>query len=370
MQTPSISSTSFLFVITAAACGSPHSYAQEPPPEPARSARLQALHAAGVTAPLELYPIRVLGRPSANVADALGLALERMGMSELRPAGNTFDAGDAGWQAIPTRFGAHVRAARKDETAPRHALYAEFLGDPQQGPTEVRFVIVDGTGEIVVLDRQTPADAAFQRTAGRDPDPLGCSRLVAERVFELADWQQVPGGVRDGRYADVWRQKSGAPDAAALAAMKQRAAALARELGKTRLAVLPTLWPIADERNTQRFADTLRAELGCSAATSAPAELEVAPASNQQKRLWDLARAAQAALKAHPVDADYVVAADMAVAPDGKRGFVDVVVLTRAGDVVVADFQNDQHALFQQQAPKTLADCERLVALRLRSLLR
>lgn len=362
--------TVLFLTIAAAACGSPHSFAQEPPADPARSARLKTLHDAGVTAPIALYPIRVLGRPSTNVADALGLALERMGMAAVEPAGAAFDAGDAAWDAVPTRFGASVRAARRDGAAPRHALYAEFLGDPQQGPTEVRFVVVDGNGEVVLVDRQTPQDRAFQRTAGRDPDPLGCSRLVAERLFELADWQQVPGGIENGRYAQLWRQKAGAPDAAELAAMKQRADALARDLGKARLAVLTPLWHEHDEVDTQRFADALRTELGCLTAAPAAGALEVAPASNQQKRLWDLAKAAQAALKAHPIDADYAVAADMGLAPGGKSGFVNVVVLTHGGDVVVADFQNDQHRSFQAAAPKTLADCERLAARQLRSLLR
>lgn len=358
-----------LLVTAAAACGSPHPFAQEPPVDAGRTARLQALHEAGVAAPIDLYPIRVLGRPSTNVADALGLALERMGLSDLQPAGATFDVADAAWDDLPTRFGAHVRAARKDGPQ-RLALYAEFLGDPQQGPTEVRFVVVDSNGEVVAVDRQTPADPAFRRTASRDPDPLGCSQLVAERLFELAGWQRVPGGVDNGRFAELWRQKSGAPDAGAIAAMKRRAANLARNLGEARLAVLPPLWPTKGDVNAQRFADTLRGALGCRDAAPAAADLELAPTSNQQQRLWGLAKAAQAALKAQPINADYAVAAEMAVAPTGERGFVDVVVLNRDGDVVVADFQNDQHAMFRAESPRTLADCERLVARRLRALLR
>jgi hypothetical protein len=45
-------------------------------------------------------------------------------------------------------------------------------------------------------------------------------------------------------------------------------------------------------------------------------------------------------------------------------------VLTKAGELVLAEFQNDQHPLFQQHAPKTLADGERLAVAMLARALR
>lgn len=356
------------FLSLSAATGS--AYAQAP--DAAAAARRELLQKAGVAAPLTLYAPRVLDRPDANVAEALGLVLERYGMSDLQVAVKVFTPGDVAWEAVPALFAAHVKQAVGEGEPKRHHLYAQFLGDPRRGPTEVRFVVADATGAVAMLDRQTPADATFQRTAGRDPDPLGCSTLVAERLFELAGWQKVPGGVRGGKFAERWRLRSGAPDQNERAAIARRLDALRTRLAEARIAVLPPLWqPAPDGESAKRIADRLREQLGCQATVvAAVAPLEVAPSANQQKRLWDLAAALRVALGRQPIDGDYALAADMGLSPDGKKGFVNVVVLTKAGEVVVADFQNDQHPLFQAEAPKALQDGEKFAVARLRQLLR
>ena len=65
-----------------------------------------------------------------------------------------------------------------------------------------------------------------------------------------------------------------------------------------------------------------------------------------------------------------VLAVDIGLAPGGKAGFVDLVVVDRAGAVVLADFQNDQHAAFRRRAPTDLATAEAVATDRLRELLR
>ncbi|MFY9344975.1 MAG: hypothetical protein WAT39_20955 [Planctomycetota bacterium] len=342
--------------------------AQEPG-DAGRDARVERLRAAGVAAPLTLFPIRVLGKTNANVAEALGLVLERHGMPDLQVADQPFDPATAEWAAVPAAFGAHVRGLAA-ATPPRHSLYAEFLGDPKQGPTEVRFIVVDPQGEVVLVDRQTPTDATFQRTAGRDPDPLGCATLVGERLFELANWRKVKGGVRDGKFAARWQQKSGAPDKKERAAMDKRLAAARAGLATASFAVFSPLWGNAGDVDAVRFVEAVAKGLGCKAAAPVAGTLTVAPASNQQKRLFDLAAAVKAALGKQPIDADYAVAMDCGLDPAGKSGFVNLVVLTKAGELVLADYQNDQHPLFQQHAPKVLADGEKLAVARLVALLK
>ena len=336
----------------------------------ALAARRDGLQRAGVKAPLTLYPVRVLGRADANIADVLGLTLERQGMPDLQVAALPFEPGDTTWEQLPARFGAHVAAAAKAGEPARHALYAEYLGDPRKGPTEVRFVVVDAAGELVLVDRQTPADAAFQRTAGRDPDPLGCSRLCAERLFELAHWQPVAGGVVDGKFAARWQQKSGAPAPAERAAMDRRLAALRRGLGTAHLVVLPTVWPGDGVPDAARLAQQIGEQVGGKAVTAGSLKLEVAPTSNQQQRLWSLAKALLQAQQKAPLDADMVVVADIGLAPEGRSGYVNVVVVDRTGAVVLADCQNDQHDAFRRRAPKTLAAAELVAVDRLRTLLR
>ncbi len=344
------------------------SCAQVPPPS---SPTAKALHEAGLTAPLTIYPVRVLGRANTDVADALGLVLEKSGMGELTVAPTAFEPeAKATWEEAANAFGAQVRAAAAK--APRWSLYAEFLGDPKSGPTEVRFVVVDAAGEVALLDRQTPADKTFRRTAGRDPDPLGCSTLVAERVFELAQWKKLPGGVPDGRFAELWRTKSGAPDKAGFAAMRRRQHELRADLGKATVAVYaPLTSQAADAASAGRIATLIASELGCRAHAVADAPtLAVLPSSNQQKRLWDLAAALQKQVQAQPPQASYALVAEINLRAEGGAQSVNIVLCTQAGEVVIADFQNDQHPMFAGREPKTIEDAEKLIAARLVRLLK
>lgn len=336
--------------------------------DPAQVARRDALHRAGVSSPFVLLPVRVLGRADANIADVLGLTLERQGMSELEVAAKPFEPGEAPWEQVPAKLAAHVKAAAVAGGGKRYALYAEFLGDPQKGPSEVRFVVVDGDGEVVFVDRQTPADAAFRRTAKKDPDPLGCSRLVAERLFELVEWKAVAGGVRDGRFAAKWEQKSGAPSRAERDAMQKRLDQLKERCLEASFAVQPPV--CSDGVDVARFATLLTERVGGKPFAAAAAKLAVPAGGNQQRHLWDLAKALQKAQQQSPVDADYVVAIEAAVDVAGKHGFVNLVVVDRTGACVLADFQNDQHPTWQKHAPKGLADAEKVAADRLRELLR
>lgn len=347
-------------------CCSP---AQEPGPDSATAARRQQLHALGPAAPLSIHPVRLLGRANGDVADALGLVLEKNGMSDLEVATHPFDAGATAWDDVPARLREHVKSLPA-ATAPRYHLVAEFLGTPKTGPTEVRFCVVDPKGELVLTDRQTPKDKAFARTAGRDPDPLGCSTLVGERLFALAQWKQAPGSVPDGAFARRWRQKSGAPDDAEREAMEARRGGLRDRLPEVTVAVLP---PLVDGTHqpgeTARLARELGEALGCTATPLADgSRLEAAATSNEQLRLWSLAAALRKELAARPAAADYVLVADLA--GKGDRGFAHVVVATRTGEIVLADFQNDQSPAWRGAKPGSAAELEHLVVARVRDLVR
>lgn len=349
-----------------AACA-PAPQAPTPPVDAAQAARREALHRAGPAAPLVLHPVMVLSRASAEVAEVLGLVLERRGGSAMVVAPTPFEPGEAPWSEVPALLGAHVRA--QPEPAAFH-LYAQFLGDPRQGPTEVRFAVVDAAGDLVWADRQVPGDAAFDRTAGRDRDPLGCASLVADRLFALADWRPV-AGAPEGAFAERFRARSGVPDPKELAAMRARAAALGRSLAQADFAVLPTVSLPADAASAARIAALAQQQLGCRQAVAVErAALALRPSSNEQRRLYDLVAAARAALQAQPIDAAYALVCDLGLDPDGGHGFVHTVVLSRAGELVVADFQNDQSPSFQRRPPRQLADAEQLAVARLAEVLR
>lgn len=344
------------------------------PPATADATRREALHAAGITVPLVLHPVRLLGRPSADVAAAIGLVLENRGMSALDTAASAtpFEPPtDTKWDDVPALFAAYV-ARLGGAVGEQHHLYAEFVGTPKTGPEEVRFVVADGTGHVVLVDRQTPADADFQRTAKKDPDPLGCATLVGDRLFALANWTKGRP-VRDGKFAKGWKERSGVPDPKELAAMRTRTSALRGDLAKARIAVLPTLANGAhDVESATRLATAIAKELGCSCtAVAEGAKLAVEASSNEQKRLWDLARAAKEAVTKAPIaNADHVLVADFGVDAEGKHCFLHVVLVTAAGEFVIADFQNDQSRAVAKAMPKTLADAETLLVARLGRLLK
>jgi len=331
---------------------------------------LAAFKSAGPQAKLMIYPVQVLGRPSRNVADAVGLVLEKYGMKNLDATDAAFTPPDGvAWDQLAPAFGDFLKNQKPNAD---FALYAEYLGNPKTGPTEVRWLIVDAQGRLVLSDRQTKTDRDFKRTAGRDPDPMGCSVCVAERLFSRTGWKKdTSDGDPDpnGRFARIWAEKSGTPTQAEREAMKPRLAALKSALKKSSITVYPTrLGEKTDPASAQRLADALTKQLGVHAAPAAqPVDIQIAKSSNEQKLLWDLARAFREHLRTHPAEGDYALLADDYLSPKGQVGAVHFVLCNRSGDWVIVDFQNNQWPDFQKINPKSVEDCDHLVMVRMRN---
>ncbi len=100
--------------------------------------------------------------------------------------------------------------------------------------------------------------------------------------------------------------------------------------------------------------------------------MTIQPWRNEQKPLWELARAFQKHVKRNPPEADYALLADYMMDPRAGRGAwaVHFVICDRDGEWVIVDFQNNHHGDFQSIDPKTFDDCGRLVAKRLEGYLR
>ncbi len=338
----------------------------QPPTDPAQLAAWQALRDAGPGAPFVIYPARVLNRPDRTVAEVIALILEKQGMDNLDIAAAEFvPPPDADWNAVQSGFSAFVA---RQPTGSAYSLYAEFLGDPKTGPTEVRFLVLDPTAQLVLSDLQTPSSKAFKRTAARDPDPMGCSVLVATRLFTRLDWKEQAVEKGKGKFAQLWAEKSGTPSDAERAAMEKRAAELTANLIGARVTVYATLiGEQTDGQSAERLAEGIAKSLGCRASASDRAlGIRLAPSSNEQKRLWDLARALRDALRAEPCETEYAVLAEYYIGPGDKSVHaVHFVLCDKAGDWVVVDFQNDQWEDFQRLAPRSAADCDRLAIERL-----
>lgn len=361
----------FLSLLLAGTTLSLLSPAQTDEADSALSARRTALHTGSLTTPVTLHPVLVLGQPSPKVAEALALVLEKSGMSDLEVAATAFPtAKDTAWEDVPALFRTHVQNTKS--AGGRFHLYAEFLGTPRTGPEEVRFVLVDGKGDLVWSDRQTKADADFRRTAAKDPDPLGCATLVGNRLFRLAEWKRDPGAVKDGKFAQLWRNKSGVPDTKELAAMKQRLVTMRETLHAARVVILPTLAQGKhDPDSSVRLATLLRQEGESTfAAGCTETRLPGTQDSNEQKRLWDLARNLQNTLAKTPIAEDYALIVDLGIDAEHNHGYVHTIVCTGKGELVLAAFSNDQSAVFQRIAPKTVPDAERVAVAMLREQLR
>ncbi len=336
------------------------------PTDAAMAERVAALKAAGPGAKVMIYPVIVQGRPNRMVADALGLVLESYGMGSIDAVDGNFmpQAGQA-WEQTAIAFGEYVK---EHPAEGNYGLLAEYLGSPNTGPTEVRWLIVDRSGKLVLSDRQQKSDADFKRTAARDPDPMGCSVLVGERVFSRTGWKKNESENPNGRFAKLWAEKSGIPSEAERDAMKSRAAKLKTGIGTANVSVYPTRAAGTNDRASgERIAAAMTKRLGCRAVcVGSPVEIRMNPSPNEQKLLWDFARGFRDHVRSHPPEGEYAVLADFLMkSPNGPVGGVHFVICDKAGEWVIVDFQNNQWPDFQRIDPKNIEDCERLAVERI-----
>ena len=327
--------------------------------------RLAALKARGAAASFTLFPVKMTGKYFKNFAEVLGLFYEKAGMENLEIANAAFKAPPGtDFNRAGALFGAFVR---KNPIQTDYALYAEFCGTRKTGIQEVRFVIVDRTGALVWLDRQKPGDPDFKRFRPRNP--MTCCVLAAHRFrakLGLPESSATPG--REGKMARLWDRKSGLPTREETAAMKPRRETLRRAGKSMKLLLFPVqIGKDVDLKCAKHLAEMLGEHGLCLADVAATApRFDLKPTPNEQRRLWDLARAFRNHVRKHPPEADYVLFAEYMLHPvKEKVHAVHFVVCDRAGEWVIVDFQNEYQPDFKSLEPRTRADCDRLVVKRL-----
>jgi len=304
---------------------------------------------------------------SRIVANVLGGVAESYGMNNLDALDTEFvPPAEAAWEQVPALLAEFLK---KNPPKSDYVLYAQYLGDPNIGPkpTEVRFVVTDAAGNLVLSDRQTNKDEDFKRIVSGDPDAMGCSVLAAERLFSRLGWQKVEGEPH-GKFARKWAQASGTPNDEEQAAMGQREAKLKADIKTAQIAIYSTC--IGEQRNTESaacLASLVVQQVGCKAIkVDKSVSFQRQPTGNEQKLLWDLARAFRDYLRANPADSNYAMLAEYFVNPaGGPVGAVHFVVCEKSGDWVLVDFQNSTHEDFQHISPKSVEDCDRLAVERL-----
>jgi hypothetical protein len=318
---------------------------------------------------LTVFPVLLPGGPAKNVGDALGLVLEQqVGMSDIHSTELVFSRpAEVGFDQVPTLFGEFVRD-NADAIETEYALYAEILGSRNPPRVdEVRAVVVDRTGTCVWVDRQDSGDADFKRVGARNP--MTCCVLISERLrdqFDTAATTQAPAG--EGRMATLWAEKSGLPGQAERGAMERRQQSLKQAHQTAKFLIYPVqLSPEVDSESSTHLVTMLNERELCRAESAdAQPRFEIAPNSNEQRRLWDLARAVRDYTRARSPDVDYVLFAEYTIRPKDQQVWaVHFVVCDRSGEWVIVDFQNEHQPDFERLQPKTRDDCGRLVAERL-----
>ncbi len=330
-------------------------------PEPGRA--LEALKAAGKNASLTVVPVNLGGSPSKQVAEVVGLMLERGGMENLEIATAEFRPPEKADLAQTAKALADFVRANPVKTD--YALFADFIGSPGKGVDEIRGIVVSKSGEVVWQDRQTPDDADFKQAK---PDcPMDCCLLLIGRLRPVLGLEDpTRADAPEGKLAKRWREKSGVPSDADTAAMKEQQDAFKKAAPKATLLVYPV--HAGDALSPESAANLAKliteAKLMKATAADTGPQLDIQRDMNEQKVLWSMAQAFREHVQKEPPAADYVLYADYLMGKDAVGG-VHFAICDRKGQWVIVDFQNSHWEDFQSIKPKSREDCDRLVLKRL-----
>ncbi len=321
-----------------------------------------------------VFPIQITPSegPGAEFQERLGVVvgvfLEKAGVEQVEASGRTFTPPAAeNLEGIAKAFAAHAAAGPLDTG---HALYGEILHTDRK-VRAIRTILVDKQGGVVLAAEDTPE--TFARVSDTPPkDPMSCCVFVARKVqkhWGLAD--PLRPDAPQGKLVERLKREAGAPSDEELAAARRRQEAMRAELAKVKLTVYPVRIGTAVDKECAAEIARMINEQGlctCQAAEDGPA-LNVQGHFDQQKVLWDTARAFRNYLRNNPPATEYAMYADfgMSAGPPGQAEVQGVhwILCNRAGDWVVVDYQNSHHADFQRIGPKSREDCTRLVVRRL-----
>ena len=306
---------------------------------------------------------------SKNIAQVIGLLLERGGMSDIEIAEAAFTPPqNADLDKSAAAFADFVKS---QHPGTEYALYGQFTGTPGKGVDEVRIVVADRQGKIILSERRDRQQLAETGEARIDPMSASCQLVKRIRgLWDLAEPNEA--NAPEGKMAKLWAEKSGTPSNTEMEAMGKRLSVLKQKGTSAKIAVYPIhLWQSADASGAAQLAKLINdSKIFQAEVTDTNPNLKIESNSNEQKVLWDTARALRDFLRKNPPPTDYALLADYGLSPssDGKQEAVAVhlVLCDKSGDWVLVDFQNDHHEDFESIAPKTIDDCNRLAVLRLK----
>ncbi len=316
--------------------------------------------------PSEMAPASIAER----IAEVLGMFLERAGMEQIELAKEPFSPPQTDDPAkLADAFGQFVG---KQPLKTEYALYAQILA-PEHKIKEIRTVVVDKTGKVIFSEKADDETYAKEKIEPPDEPLTACLFIVnrLDKVWDLAD--PMRENAPQGKMAELMNKRSALPPDREIADMKKRLEVLKDKIATGKLTVYPIhLWEGSDKSGAAQLAKLISEAGICQAEPSdVDPNLKIKGDPNEQKVLWDTARAFRDFLRKNPPPTQYALLADYGIGPasDGKHeaGHVHLILCDKSGDWVLVDYQNSHHPDFQSIAPKTIEDCSRLAVKRLQS---
>ena len=332
--------------------------------------------ASGSQKSVTVFPVAIV--PSKNIpvglpkrfAAVVGSLLERAGVDEVEVAEKAFTPPETDdLSKVAEAFGDLV-AGQSIET--EYALYGEILHADRKIQA-IRTILVDKQGKAVLADQDD--QETFARTSHIQPkDPMTCLVFLAvklQKLWGLAD--PLRKDAPSGKLEERLRKEAGVPSDRERAAMANRLQALKAKLDTAKLTVHPVrVGRESDKACSVQLVNMLNDQGVCSSQVGQDGpKLQIRGSFDQQKVLWDTARAFRQFVRESRPDTEYTLFADYGIfspASDrAKVNHVHFIVCDRAGDWVIVDYQNSHHADFQRISPKSPQDCNRLLVERLKS---
>lgn len=255
-----------------------------------------------------------------------------------------------------------------------YALYAEFNGSREAGLNEIRAVVLDKTGAAVWTDHLTAQGTAIKNLQSREP--MTFALLLVERLSpKLGLNETTAKAAKPGKMAAIMAERSGLPPESERAPLPERQKKMKETGQKATLLVYPARvrGDAVNAASATELAKMINAARLCKAVSAKNSMLLKASQAdpNELKTLWGLAREFRDYAKNNPVDADYVLYADLVFTPGNwEQGFVHFVVCDKEGEWVIVDMQNSHHADYQGVKPTSREGCEQILLKRLKGYLR
>jgi hypothetical protein len=344
----------------------------QPRVSPEQQKRIELMKSKGTEASLTILPVRLGGRPFDRVSEVVGMLLEQQGLKNIELGKTAFDPGK---ETDLTRLaGSLGDFIGKNPITTEYALYAEFNGNREAGLNEIRAVVLDKTGAAVWTDHLTGQSTEIKNLQAREP--MTFSVLLVERLSpELGLNETTAKAAKPGKMAAIMSERSGLPPESETAPLPERQKKMKETGQKATLLVYPARirGDAVDAASATELAKMINGAQLCKVVPAKNSMLLKASQAdpNELKTLWGLAREFRDYAKKNPVDADYVLYADLVFTPGNwEQGFVHFVVCDRKGEWVIVDFQNSHHDDYRSIKPTSKEGCEQILLKRLEGYLR